>query len=118
MNVYEIITARIVKSLEEGVVPWRCPWTSSAPKSLVSGHDYRGVNVLLLQSCGFASPYWLTYKQCQRPRRDREAGRERLPGHLLEASIAATTRAKRTQCRTGASCCGTTRSSILPRRRA
>ena len=29
MNVYEIVTNKIIKKLEEGTVPWRKPWTST-----------------------------------------------------------------------------------------
>jgi antirestriction protein ArdC len=50
MNVYEIITDRILESLRNNRVPWRCPWKIEAPKNLASGREYRGVNVLLLQA--------------------------------------------------------------------
>lgn len=65
MNVYEIVTDRILDSLKAGVVPWRKPWSCSAPKNIVSGHDYRGINVLLLQSTPFLSPFWMTYRQAK-----------------------------------------------------
>lgn len=65
MNVYEVVTARILESLEAGVVPWRKPWRTETPKNLISGRDYRGVNVLLLQSTRFASSYWLTFNQAR-----------------------------------------------------
>jgi len=60
---YEVITAQIIKQLESGVVPWRKPWTSRFPMNLKSQKEYRGINVFLLASQGYASPYWLTYKQ-------------------------------------------------------
>lgn len=65
MDVYQIVTDRILKLLEEGTVPWRKPWATSQglPKNLMSGKEYRGVNVFLLGSQKFGSPYWLTYKQ-------------------------------------------------------
>jgi antirestriction protein ArdC len=65
MNVYEIITARILESLTKGVVPWRKPWSVETPRNLVSGREYRGVNVLLLQASPFESSYWLTFKQAK-----------------------------------------------------
>ena len=64
-KVHEIITERILDLLAKGVVPWRQPWSSSLPKSLVSGKPYRGVNVFLLGAQGYTSPYWLSYKQAQ-----------------------------------------------------
>jgi len=68
MNVYEIVTERIIAALEKGVVPWRMPWRtqggSGLPKNLQSGKEYRGVNIFLLGAQGYASPWWVTYKQC------------------------------------------------------
>jgi len=65
MNVYEIITSRILESIQSGVVPWRCPWTAETPRNVVSKREYRGVNVLLLQSTAFSSPNWLTFNQAR-----------------------------------------------------
>ena len=65
MNVYEVITDRIVESLAKGVIPWKKPWVTQTPKNLISGKDYRGVNVLLLGSSSFESPYWLTFNQAK-----------------------------------------------------
>jgi antirestriction protein ArdC len=62
-SVYEIITERILEKLSAGIVPWRQPWSTSTPKNLVSGKPYRGVNVFLLGSQGYSSPYWCSYKQ-------------------------------------------------------
>ena len=66
MDVYQIITERIVTQLEAGTVPWRKPWTANGePQNLVSKRAYRGVNVFLLGSQQYGSPYWLTFKQAQ-----------------------------------------------------
>ena len=64
MNVYEIVTDRIIKLLEQGVIPWRRPWSAAGlPRNLVSQKTYRGVNAFLLASAKYASPYWLTLRQ-------------------------------------------------------
>jgi antirestriction protein ArdC len=64
MNVYEIVTEKIVKLLEQGIVPWRRPWTSTGlPRNLVSRKPYRGVNVFLLSASKYVSPFWLTMRQ-------------------------------------------------------
>jgi antirestriction protein ArdC len=63
-NVYEIVTERIVASLEAGVAPWQKPWHSALPCNLVSQKPYRGINVWLTAMQGHASKYWLTYNQC------------------------------------------------------
>jgi antirestriction protein ArdC len=65
LNVYEIITDRIIKSLEGGIVPWRKSWKSVAPRNLISKKPYRGVNVFLLGTAPYASPYWLTFRQAK-----------------------------------------------------
>jgi antirestriction protein ArdC len=66
-NVYEIITDRIIKQLEAGTAPWHKPWSTPGqdglPRNLLSGHPYRGINVWILGSSGYASPYWLTLRQ-------------------------------------------------------
>src|ERR1041385_8397148 len=65
-TVYEIITDRMIKLLEQGTVPWHKPWRSGGePKNLQSGKEYRGVNVFLLSSAGYREPWWLSYKQAQ-----------------------------------------------------
>lgn len=64
------VTERIIKLMEAGVSPWTRPWAMSsgstnAPRNLVSKKAYRGINILLLGSMGYSSPYWLTYKQAR-----------------------------------------------------
>jgi antirestriction protein ArdC len=62
-GVYQIITEQVIKQLESGVAPWRKPWRTDAPMSLASLKPYRGLNILLLASQGYASRYWLTFNQ-------------------------------------------------------
>ena len=41
MDVYPIVTEKIINLLEKGVVPWRRPWTSGGlPRNLVSKKPY------------------------------------------------------------------------------
>jgi antirestriction protein ArdC len=64
MNVYEIVTEKIINLLEQGVVPWRKPWTSTGmPRNLVSKRPYRGINYFLLSASKYVSPFWLTFHQ-------------------------------------------------------
>jgi antirestriction protein ArdC len=65
MNVYQVITDRILQSLAEGCVPWRKPWRTAAPMNLVSSKEYRGINVIILQASRFESSYWLTFNQAR-----------------------------------------------------
>jgi len=66
MNIYAAVTDRILKLLDSGTVPWRKTWTTGLPKSLATGREYRGANILLLGLAGFSSRYWVTYRQAQR----------------------------------------------------
>lgn len=65
-KVREIITNRLIKKLEEGIVPWRMTWNPQMPMNYVSRKRYNGINVLLLQSTDFSCPYWATWNQIKR----------------------------------------------------
>ena len=71
LDTYDELTNRVIKLLEEGTVPWKKPWAGRErmPRSLISGKPYRGLNVFMLHTAGYESPWWLTYKQA----REREA---------------------------------------------
>ncbi len=64
-DTYQAVTDTILKQLEQGVVPWRCPWDRRVgrPCNLSSNRPYQGINVLLLGLRRYASPYWLTMQQ-------------------------------------------------------
>src|SRR6202050_1176506 len=64
MDIYAIVTEKIINLLEQGVVPWRRPWTASGlPRSLVSKKSYRGIDHFLLSASKYLSPFWLTMRQ-------------------------------------------------------
>ena len=69
VNAYGVITERILALLESGTVPWHQPWATTngdcRPRNLVSRTPYRGINAFLLPAMGYASPYWLTFRQAQ-----------------------------------------------------
>ena len=61
MDVYGIVTEKILKALEEGVVPWQKPWVGTgAAINYVTRKPYKGINTLLLDQPG----EYLTFKQC------------------------------------------------------
>jgi antirestriction protein ArdC len=72
-DMFQEVTDRIIKALEQGVAPWKKPWTfadsglSGFPVNAVTGRQYSGINVLLLwMACvdnGFVSNRWLTFQQ-------------------------------------------------------
>jgi antirestriction protein ArdC len=64
MDVYAIVTEKIINLLEQGIVPWRRPWISTGlPRNLESKKPYRGVNHFLLSAAMYVSPFWLTMRQ-------------------------------------------------------
>jgi len=63
LDVYEMVTDRIVAALEKGIVPWQKPWASlGGPRNLQSKRPYRGLNAFLLGLSSYTSPYWTTFK--------------------------------------------------------
>jgi antirestriction protein ArdC len=54
LNIYQVVTDRIIESLKNGIIPWQKPWQAptyaggSFPRNFCTGKSYRGVNVLLL----------------------------------------------------------------------
>ncbi|RBW68256.1 ArdC family protein [Bacillus taeanensis] len=59
-SVYEIVTNKIIEKLEEGMIPWRRPWTNAGAVNWKTQKPYRGINVMLLESGEYAS-----FKQIQ-----------------------------------------------------
>lgn len=66
-DLYEQITNRLISQLEKGVVPWKSPYLHSSvmPRNYSTQKEYRGINVLLLGSLCFSSPYFLTFLQAK-----------------------------------------------------
>jgi len=71
-SLYQEVTDRIVRELEQGVVPWVRPWDASGcslglPRSAATSRYYSGINVLILWDAvtrrGFATQEWLTFRQ-------------------------------------------------------
>lgn len=60
-SVYEMVTDRIIKQLESGVIPWEKPWTGvrSGAYNRVSKKSYSLLNQMLLSKEG----EWATFKQ-------------------------------------------------------
>lgn len=72
-DLYQRVTDQIVAALEQGVRPWRKPWSAAAATGRIvlplrgNGVPYRGINILMLWGAatdnGYQCPTWLTYKQ-------------------------------------------------------
>ena len=66
MNIYQMVTDRLLKQLEAKIIPWRKTWKAGLPKSLATGREYRGINILVLGGADYTSRYWLTFREAQR----------------------------------------------------
>jgi len=70
-SIYQTVTDRVISSLKAGLIPWEKPWKTPRytggpfPRNFYTGKPYRGINVLLLWSSEYNSPFWLTFKQAQ-----------------------------------------------------
>lgn len=72
-DIYTEVTDKIIQAIEAGTAPWQRPWRdvarTGAVRNAISGENYRGVNVLLLNIeshiKGYSDPRWCTYKQAQ-----------------------------------------------------
>ena len=64
IDVYSLVTDRIIELLEAGTVPWRKPWTDSGiPMNAITKRPYRGINTILLNSFDYTYNLFLTWKQ-------------------------------------------------------
>lgn len=56
VDVYQIVTDRIIKKLEQGIAPWRRPWNASGiAVNWKTQKPYRGINALLLEPGEYAT---------------------------------------------------------------
>ena len=62
MDIYAVITDRMIQEMEAGIIPWRKPWMAAGSAiSHTTGKPYSLLNQMLLGKAG----EWLTFKQCQ-----------------------------------------------------
>ena len=66
-KVYEIVTSKIIDSLEKGIIPWKSPYAFNGHQNFASGYKYGSINSLLLsmdaQLFGYEYPFWATINQ-------------------------------------------------------
>ncbi len=62
MDLYQTITDRMIKEMEQGLIPWNKPWMASGSAvSHTTGKPYSLLNQMLLGKPG----EWITFSQCQ-----------------------------------------------------
>jgi antirestriction protein ArdC len=59
ISVAEKVTNKIIEKLEQGIIPWKKPWTGQSARNWVTQKPYRGVNKFLLDDGEYIS-----FKQC------------------------------------------------------
>lgn len=64
-DINNMVTDKIIESLEKGVVPWHKPWKGGLPCNFVTKAEYQGINLFILAMTSYKSRYWLTYKQAE-----------------------------------------------------
>ena len=69
IDAYQVVTDKIIASLEAGTAPWQRPWSVSGFGGLpvrFNGQSYNGINTLLLWLQGRSAPTWMTYNQAKK----------------------------------------------------
>lgn len=67
VDVYEIVTNRIIELLEQDIVPWQKPWNEAGiPMNAISKRPYRGINHWLLLSLDYDRNLFLTWDQIKK----------------------------------------------------
>lgn len=64
IDIYQMVTDKIIAQLEAGTIPWQKSWSESGlPKNLLTKKAYRGINIMLLNTLGYSQNYFLTFDQ-------------------------------------------------------
>jgi antirestriction protein ArdC len=67
LDVYQMVTDRIIELLEAGTVPWQKPWMEGGlPMNVISKRAYRGINLWLLLSLSYERNLFLTWDQLKK----------------------------------------------------
>lgn len=65
MDIKQIITDRILASIESGTPKWQKPWVNGLNRNPATGTVFAPVNQLFLQAAGFTDPRWYTPHWCK-----------------------------------------------------
>lgn len=101
-DVFQVVTDRIISQLQKGVIPWRRTWCYYRPTSYQTNKEYQGINALILQDT-YKSPYWLTFRQCQKLGGSIRAGEHGSPIVFMDRFVKEETKAD-----------GTTKTRMVP----
>jgi len=66
VDLYQLVTDKIMALLEKGVAPWRQTWSSyGLARNYVSGKTYNGINKIMMNNTIHPIPYFLSFKQAK-----------------------------------------------------
>lgn len=66
-DLYQTVTDRIIELLEQGLIPWRKPWSSAGPPmNALSKRPYQGINLWMLLCLPYESNLYLTWEQLKK----------------------------------------------------
>ncbi len=65
---HELITNKIIESLEQNIIPWKKPWNSITPQNMLTKKEYRGINHFLLGMVPTQYPMFATFNQIKAQR--------------------------------------------------
>jgi len=66
VDLYQLVTDKIMTLLEKGVAPWRQTWSSyGLARNYVSGKTYNGINKIMMNNTIHPIPYFLSFKQAK-----------------------------------------------------
>lgn len=60
---YKKITERVLAELDKGVVAWKQPWITTAPRNYFSKREYNGINFLMCMLAKKPVNEWATFNQ-------------------------------------------------------
>lgn len=67
LDVYQLVTDRIIELLEAGTVPWQKPWSETGiPMNAISKRAYQGINLWLLLSLNYERNLFMTWDQLKK----------------------------------------------------
>lgn len=86
-DTYSKVTALIVERLEAGTIPWAQSWVNRPVHNAITGHQYQGINHLLLTLHAVEDPRFLTFKQAQQAGGNVRKGEKATPVLFMTNSV-------------------------------
>lgn len=66
MDYYDRVNEKLIDLLNNGVVPWSCPWKIVSPRNPITGTIYKGRNMLLFNAAPYDNCNWITYNEAEK----------------------------------------------------